>query len=183
MVKSEDDPLDPDPPAQARAGIEAIRHLEAAVTEADWTEGIALRYGGFYGPGTSMAIDPPGEQTELLQKRMLPIVGDGGGIWSLVHIDDAASATVAALERGKRGIYNVVDDEPTPARELLPELARTLEAKPPLRLPRWVGRLLAGEVAVLMMTESRGASNEKAKRELGWRPAYPSWRQGFSTAG
>jgi len=183
MVKSEDAPLDPNPPERARSGIEAIRHLEEAVTEADWTEGIVLRYGGFYGPGTSLSVDPPGEQTELLQKRWLPIVGDGAGIWSLVHIDDAASATVAALERGNRGIYNVVDDAPAPARELLPEMAEAIGAKRPLRLPRWVGRLLAGEVAVLMMTEARGASNEKAKRELGWTPRFPSITDGLAAKG
>jgi nucleoside-diphosphate-sugar epimerase len=179
-VKTEDDPLDPNPPEAARTGIDAIRHLERSVTEADWTEGIVLRYGGFYGPGTSLAVDPPGEQMEMLKKRMLPIIGDGGGVWSLVHVDDAASATVAALECGKPGIYNVVDDEPARVRDLLPEVAEAVGAKRPLRLPRWIGRLAAGEVAVLMMTEARGASNEKAKRELGWSPRYPRVLDGLA---
>jgi nucleoside-diphosphate-sugar epimerase len=156
----------------------AIRHLEAAVTGADWTEGIALRYGGFYGPGTS--IEPGGEQFEQLRKRRFPVVGDGGGVWSFIHVEDAADATVAALERGRRGIYNVVDDEPARVREWLPAAAAAIGAKPPRRIPLWLGRLLAGEAAAVMMTEVRGASNAKAKRELGWTPAHPSWREGFA---
>jgi nucleoside-diphosphate-sugar epimerase len=173
-VKSEDDPLDPAPPPGMRRALEAIRHLEAAVTGAEWTTGIVLRYGGFYGPGTSIA--PEGEHFELIRKRRFPVVGDGGGVWSFIHIEDAADATVAAVEHGSRGIYNVVDDEPAPVAEWLPAIARSVGAKPPRRVPRWLGRLLAGEVATVMMTEVRGASNAKAKRELGWRPAHPSWR-------
>lgn len=177
-VKSEEAPLDADPPASARETIAAIRHLERAVSEADWTEGIVLRYGGFYGPGTSAA--PGGEQFEAILKRRFPVVGGGDGVTSFIHVEDAADATVAALERGRPGFYNVVDDEPAPIHEWLPEIARRIGAKPPRRIPRWLGRLLAGEAAVVMMTELRGASNEKAKRELGWVPRHPSWRQGVT---
>jgi nucleoside-diphosphate-sugar epimerase len=179
-VKSEDDPLDPDPPKALRTTLDAIRHLEAAVTGADWTEGIVLRYGGFYGPGTSLALEPEGGQVEAIRRRKFPLVGDGGGMWSFVHIADAASATVAAVEHGRRGIYHVVDDDPAPVSEWLPAVASAVGAKPPRRLPRWLGRLAAGDAAVVMMTEVRGASNSKAKRELGWQPRYPSWRQGFA---
>lgn len=179
-VKSEDDPLDPEPVAAFRGTLEAIRHLERAVTGAEWTTGIVLRYGGFYGPGTSLSAG--GEHTELIRKRRFPVVGGGAGVWSFIHIADAAEATVAALERGRRGIYNVVDDEPAPVREWLPVVASGLGAKPPRRVPRWAGRLLAGEAATVMMTEVRGASNEKAKRELGWRPRHPSWRTGIAEA-
>jgi nucleoside-diphosphate-sugar epimerase len=175
-VKTEDDPLDPSPVATMSATLAAIRHLEEAVTEADWTEGIVLRYGGFYGPGTSMA--PDGEHLAQIRARKFPVVGDGGGVWSFVHIEDAADATVAAIERGRRGIYNIVDDEPAPVAEWLPAIAQALGAKPPLHVPRPVGRVLAGEAVTVMMTEVRGASNAKAKRELGWRPAHPSWREG-----
>ena len=175
-IKTEDDPLDTAPPDAVRATLEAIRYLEETVTGATWTEGIVLRYGGFYGPGTSLGL-PDGEQLEMIRKRKLPIVGNGEGIWSLVHIEDAAAATVAAIEHGGRGVYNIVDDEPAQTKEFLP--ARALGARKPLRVPRWVGRLLAGEVAVVMMTEVRGASNAKAKRELGWQLRYPSWRQGL----
>jgi 2-alkyl-3-oxoalkanoate reductase len=178
-VKSEDDPLDPDPPKALRTTLDAIRHLEAAVTGADRTEGIVLRYGGFYGPGTSLALEPDGAQVDPIRRRKFPLVGDGGGVWSFIHIADAASATVAAVEHGRRGIYQVVDDEPAPVSEWLPAVAEAVGAKPPRRLPRWLGRLAAGEAAVVMMTEVRGASNIKAKRELGWQPRYPSWRQGF----
>jgi len=177
-VKSEDDPLDPAPLASMRRTLAAIRHLEDAVTGADWTVGIVLRYGGFYGPGTSLAAG--GEHAEMIRRRKFPVVGDGAGVWSFVHIGDAAEATVAALERGRRGIYNVVDDEPAPVREWLPALAGALGAKQPRHVPRWAGRLLAGEAAAVMMTEVRGASNAKAKRELGWRPAHPSWRRGIA---
>ena len=180
MVKGEDAPLDPDPPRQLRTTHRAIRYLEEAVLAARWTDGIVLRYGGFYGPGTGLATDPPGEQTELILRRRLPVVGDGGGVWSFIHIEDAAAATVAALEHGAPGLYNVVDDEPAPVNEWLPALASALGAKPPLRVPRWVGRLAVGEGGAVMMTEVRGASNEKAKRELDWRPRYPSWREGFA---
>jgi nucleoside-diphosphate-sugar epimerase len=177
-VKDEEAPLDEDPPASARETIAAIRHLERAVSEADWTEGIVLRYGGFYGPGTSAA--PGGEQFEAIRKRRFPIVGGGAGVTSFIHIEDAADATVAALERGRSGFYNIADDEPAPIHEWLPEVARRIGAKPPRRIPRWLGRLLAGEAAVVMMTELRGASNEKAKRELGWVPKHPSWSQGIA---
>jgi 2-alkyl-3-oxoalkanoate reductase len=178
-VKTEEDPLQQHPPKTVRRSLAAIRHVEETVTQADGLDGLALRYGGFYGPGTSLAVEPAGELTELIRKRRLPIIGNGGGIWSLVHIEDAASATAAALERGAPGVYNVADDDPAPVGELLPELARLIGAKPPRRLPRWVGRLAGGEVGVLVMTEIRGASNEKAKRELGWELRYPSWRLGF----
>jgi nucleoside-diphosphate-sugar epimerase len=177
-VKTEDDPLDPDPPEAMRGALEAIRHLEDAVTGASWTTGIVLRYGGFYGPGTSLG--PEGEHVELIRKRGFPVVGGGGGVWSFIHIEDAAEATVAAVEHGSRGIYNVVDDEPAPVAEWLPVIAASVGAKPPRRVPRWLGRLLAGEAATVMMTDVRGASNEKAKRELGWRPGHPSWRGGLA---
>jgi nucleoside-diphosphate-sugar epimerase len=178
-VKSEDDPLDDNPPKPVSESLAAIRHVEDAVTHTEGLDGLALRYGGFYGPGTSLAVDPPGEFTEMIRKRRVPIIGDGAGVWSLVHIADAASATAAALERGAPGVYNVVDDDPVPVGELMPELARLLGAKPPRHLPRWIGRIAGGETGVLMMTEIRGASNDKAKRELGWELRYPSWRLGF----
>lgn len=179
-IKGEDAPLESDPPAAMREVLAAIGHLEAAVTGADWTDGVVLRYGWLYGPGTAIALDPPGPQIELVRKRQFPIVGDGAGVWSFVHVADAASATVAAVEGGPAGIYNVVDDEPASAAEFLPVLARAVGAKEPRRVPRWLGRLAAGEVAVLAMTEIRGASNAKAKRDLDWQPRYPSWRQGFA---
>ena len=179
-VKDEEDPLDPTPAREMRAMVAAIRHLEEAVLGADWTEGIVLRYGAFYGPGTSLA---PGEQLfELIRKRKFPLVGDGAGVWSFIHIADAAEATLAAVEHGSRGVYNVVDDDPAPVAEWLPALARTLGAKKPMRVPRFIGRLFAGEAGVVMMTDVRGASNAKAKRELGWHPAHPSWRQGLAAA-
>ena len=179
-VKTEDDPLDPEPVASQSVSLAAIRRLEESVTGTRDIDGIVLRYGGFYGPGTGMAKG--GEQVDLVRKRRFPIVGDGGGVWSFVHIDDAATATLAALERGKPGIYNVVDDEPAPVRVWLPALACAAGARPPRKLPRWLARVAAGEAMTSMMTESRGASNAKAKRELGWRPAYASWRQGFKAA-
>jgi 2-alkyl-3-oxoalkanoate reductase len=171
-VKTEEDPLDPEPAAEMRETLAAIRHLEAAVLAEG---GIVLRYGGFYG-------SPDDPQLELVRKRQFPLVGDGGGVWSFVHLDDAASATVLALERDKTGIYNIVDDDPAPVREWLPALATVLEAKPPRKVPRWLARLVAGESGVVLMTESRGASNAKAKAELGWTLRYPSWRQGFRAA-
>jgi nucleoside-diphosphate-sugar epimerase len=180
MVKTEEDPTDLSPAREMRETVAAIRHLEEAVLGAPWTEGIVLRYGAFYGPGTSMA--PGGEATELVRKRKFPLAGDGGGVWSFIHIADAAEATVAAVERGRRGVYNVVDDEPAPVADWLPELAHLIGAKAPMRVPRLVGRVFAGEAGLVMMTELRGASNEKAKRELGWRPAHPSWREGFAAA-
>ena len=179
-VKSEEDPVDPTPPRSVRRLIAAIRHLEQAVLDARWTEGIVLRYGAFYGPGTSLA--PAAEQFELVRKHKFPLVGGGGGVWSFIHIADAAEATVAAVEHGSRGVYNVVDDDPAPVAEWLPALAQTLGAKKPVRVPRFVGRLFAGEAGAVMMTELRGASNAKAKRELAWRPAHPSWRRGFAAA-
>jgi nucleoside-diphosphate-sugar epimerase len=178
-VKSEEDPFDPSPARAMRKSFAAIRHLETAVLGADWTEGIVLRYGAFYGPGTSMA--PGTEQVELVRRRKFPLVGDGGGVWSFIHVADAAEATVVAATRASRGVYNVVDDDPAPVAEWLPALAQELGAKPPMRVPRFVGRLFAGEVGVVMMTEIRGASNAKAKRDLQWRPAHPSWRHGFAT--
>ena len=176
-VQTEADQLDPGLPAP---GLEAILYLEQAVTSIEWGEGIALRYGGFYGPGTSTSLAPDAVMAAPIRKRRFPIVGDGGGVWSHVHIEDAAAATAIAVERGEPGVYYIVDDEPAPVREWLPVLASALGAKPPRRVPRWLGRLAAGEVPTAMMTEVRGASNDKAKRELGWRLRYPSWRQGFA---
>lgn len=177
-VKSEGDAVDASSGGAMSANAAAIGHLEEAVLGATWTEGIALRYGWFYGPGTSMAPGRP--SYELVRTRKFPVVGDGGGVWSFIHIADAADATVAAVERGGRGIYNVVDDDPAAVAEWLPALAEQLGAKRPMRVPRFVGRLFAGEFGVILMTELRGASNAKAKRELAWRPAHPSWRQGFA---
>jgi nucleoside-diphosphate-sugar epimerase len=178
-VKTEDDPLDPDPPAQLRRTLDAIRHLEAAVPGTEGLEGVALRYGGFYGPGTSAGAG--GSILEDLRRRRFPIVGDGGGVWSFIHIGDAATATAAAVERGAPGVYQVVDDDPAPVSEWLPALAAAIGAPRPRRVPAWVARLVAGEHAVVLMTEVRGASNAKARRELGWRPGWRSWRQGFRT--
>jgi nucleoside-diphosphate-sugar epimerase len=178
-VKTEEDPLDPSPPKAMRKSLEAIRHVEDAVTGADWTEGIVLRYGGFYGPGTSLSREG-GAQVEQIRQRKFPVVGDGGGVWSFVHIEDAADATVAALTRGRRGIYNIVDDDPAPVAEWLPVAARAVGAPAPRHVPRWLGRIAAGEAGLVMMTEVRGASNEKAKRELGWEPRHASWREGFA---
>jgi nucleoside-diphosphate-sugar epimerase len=171
-VKTEEDRLDPDPPAAARETLAAIRHLEEATVAAG---GLALRYGAFYG-------SPGDAQLELVRKRQFPIVGDGDGVWSFVHLDDAATATVLALERGAPGVYNVVDDEPAAVREWLPSLAATIGAKPPRKVPVWLARILAGETGVTWMTQARGASNAKAKRELGWTLRYPSWREGFRAA-
>ena len=173
-VKAEDDPLDPNPPKKQRESLAAIRRLEEAVTGAG---GIALRYGILYGPGNDLSAD--GEIAATVRKRRFPIVGDGGGVWSFIHVDDAATATIAAIERGEPGIYNVSDDEPAAVVDWLPALARALGAKPPRRVPVWLGRLTAGEVGVSLMTQIRGASNAKARRELGWRPRYPSYREGF----
>jgi 2-alkyl-3-oxoalkanoate reductase len=171
-VKSEADPLDPTPVPAMRETLAAIRHLEQSAVGAG---GLALRYGGFYG-------SPGDAQLEAVRKRRFPIVGDGDGVWSFVHLDDAAAATVLALESGTTGTYNVVDDEPAPVREWLPVLAAAIGAKPPRRVPRWLARLAAGEAGVALMTESRGASNRKAKDELGWTLRHPSWRQGFVDA-
>jgi 2-alkyl-3-oxoalkanoate reductase len=179
-VLTEADPIDPNPPGAMRPALAGILHLERAVTSIEWGDGLVMRYGGFYGPGTSMSQAPDAEMAAPIRKRRFPIVGGGDGVWSFVHIEDAAAATALAVERGEPGIYNIVDDEPAPVREWLPVLASSLDAKPPRRIPRWLGRLAAGEMATVMMTESRGSSNAKAKRELGWQLRYPSWRQGFA---
>jgi nucleoside-diphosphate-sugar epimerase len=171
-VKTEDDPLEADPAKEQRRSLAAIRFLEHAVTTAP-LDGIVLRYGAFYGPGASE------ELVRMARARRLPIVGDGGGVWSWIHVDDAAAATVAAVERASSGVLNVVDDEPARVAAWLPFLARVTGARPPRRVPRWLGRLAVGESGVRWMTDSRGASNAKAKRELGWQLVYPSWRDGF----
>jgi nucleoside-diphosphate-sugar epimerase len=179
-LQTEADPLDRDPPAAMRPGLAAIAHLEQTVTTIEWGEGLVLRYGSFYGPGTGFSLAPDAVMAAPVRKRRFPLIGDAGGVWSHIHIDDAAAATAAAVERGRPGIYNVVDDDPAPVREWLPVLASELDAKPPRRIARWLARLLAGEMATVMMTEVRGASNAKAKRELGWQLQYPSWRLGFA---
>jgi 2-alkyl-3-oxoalkanoate reductase len=171
-VKTEDDPLDPTPPATTRESSAAMRYLEEVVTNAG---GIVLRYGVFYGAANDGLIEP-------VRKRQYPIVGEGGGITSFIHLDDAAAATVLALEHDGSGIFNIVDDEPAPVREWLPVFAEALGAGPPRRFPRWFARLIAGEAAVVMGTDARGASNAKAKRELAWVPRHPSWREGFAAA-
>ena len=175
-IKTEADPLDPDPPRGIRETHAAIRRVEALTTAAS---GIVLRYGGFYGPGTGLA--PGGDQVEMVRRRKFPLIGNGAGIWSFAHTEDVATGTIAALERGRDGeIYNIVDDDPAPIREWLPLLARSLGAKPPRRIPAWLAGRLASPAAVMMMTTSRGASNAKAKAELDWTPAWPSWREGFA---
>ena len=179
-VLTEADPIDPNPPGAMRPALVGILHVERAVTSIEWGEGLVMRYGGFYGPGTSMSRAPDAEMAGPIRKRRFPIVGDGDGVWSYVHIEDAATATALAVERGEPGISNIVDDEPAPVRDWLPVLASALGAKPPRRIPRWLARLAAGEMATVMMTESRGSSNAKAKRELGWQLRYPSWRLGFA---
>ena len=161
-----------------RESFAAIVHLESAVVAAPGLAGLALRYGGLYGPGTSLNE----EQAQLVRARKLPVVGRGTGVWSFLHVADAAAAAVAALDHGAPGIYNVVDDDPAPVSEWLPHLAELLGAKPPRRVPAWVARLAIGEAGIVLMTEMRGASNAKAKAELGWRPQYPSWREGFAAA-
>jgi 2-alkyl-3-oxoalkanoate reductase len=178
-IKTEEDPLQASPPKGITETLGAIKYLETTVTEAEGIEGVVLRYGGFYGPYTSIGLNPDGAQIKMVRKRRLPVIGDGGGIWSLVHIRDAAAATAAAVERGAPGIYNVVDDDPAAVSVFLPELAKAIDAEPPRHFPRWLGRLIAGEAATVMMTEVRGASNAKAKRELGWALRYPSWRLGI----
>lgn len=173
-------PLDTNPGREARQSLEAIRFVESTVPAATGIEGLVLRYGNFYGPGTGMARGEQGDMLELIRKRRLPIVGAGAGIWSFVHTIDAASATVAAVERGGPGLYNIVDDDPAPVSEWLPELARQLGARPPRHVPAWLARLLIGEHGINMMTNARGSSNAKAKRELGWTLRYPTWRKGFA---
>jgi nucleoside-diphosphate-sugar epimerase len=177
-AKSEDDPLENDPPKHVEETLRAIRHLESAVLRAEGLEGVVLRYGGFYGPGTGLARG--GDMLEMVTKGRFPVVGDGSGVWSLIHVEDAASATVAAIERGAPGVYNIADDEPVPVRVWLPALAEAVGGRKPRHLPGFLGRLLLGEAGYAMMTSLRGVSNAKAKRELGWTPAYPSWRQGFA---
>jgi nucleoside-diphosphate-sugar epimerase len=174
-VKTEKDPLDPEPPAQQASTIEAIRYVERAVLEAP-LHGVVLRYGSFYGPGASDRL------VELVRQRKLPLVGSGGGVWSWVQVDDAAAATVAAVEHGPEGAFNVVDDDPATVAVWLPYLAECVGAKPPRHVPAWVARLVIGEVGVSFMTEIRGSSNTKAKRELGWQPRWGSWREGFRHA-
>jgi nucleoside-diphosphate-sugar epimerase len=177
-IKTEADALDPDPPEELRRTLQAIQHLEDAVTGSANPEGIVLRYGSFYGPDTGMLSRAMIDQ---LRRRRVPLIGGGGGRWSFIHVDDAAAATVAAVERGQPGnIYNIVDDEPAEVSEWLPALAALLGARPPIRVPAWLGRLFAGEHLVSMMTEVRAGSNAKARRELGWQPEHSSWRQGFA---
>ena len=180
-VKAEDDPLDDSPPDKMRPTVDALRHLERAVTGATWAEGVVLRYGTFYGPGTNVSLGPEGAMVEAIRKRQLPLVGKAGGVWSFIHIEDAAEATVNAIEGHGRGVFNVVDDEPAPVADWLPVAAKAVGAPAPRRVPRWLGRLFAGETATVMMTEARGASNAKAKSELAWTPRHSSWREGFAS--
>jgi 2-alkyl-3-oxoalkanoate reductase len=175
-VKSEDDPLDPDPPREMRRTLAAIRYLENTLTASPGIAGLVLRYGAFYGRGTGLF---DGSLIGRLRRRAVPLIGDGNGWWSFLHIDDAAAATAIAIERGAPGIYNVVDDEPAPVREWLPALAAIFGAKPPRHIPKWFARIAAGEHIVMLMTEARAGSNAKAKRDLGWQPQHASWRRGF----
>jgi nucleoside-diphosphate-sugar epimerase len=176
-VKTEEDPLEEHPPAKARQTLAAIRTLERLVVEAHGMSGVVLRYGSFYGPGTSLGEG--GAVVGMVRDRKFPVVGSGAGVWSFIHVRDAAAATKLAIECAPRGIYNIVDDEPAPVSVWLPELAATLGAKPPMRIPAWIGRLLIGDVGLFLMEQSRGSSNAKAKRVLGWLPQYSSWREGF----
>ncbi len=176
-VKTEDDPLDSTPPREFERSLHAIRHLESAVADASEFEGVVLRYGAFYGPRSGLF---DGSALDQLRRRLFPVIGDGSGWWSFVHLDDAAQATARAIENGAPGIYNIADDDPAPVRDWLPTLAAMIGAKPPRHIPRWLARLVAGEHMVVLMTESRAGSNAKAKRELGWRPPHASWRQGFA---
>jgi len=179
-IAGDDARIEPNPPADAAEAVAALRHLESAVTGIGWADGIALRYGGFYGPGTDISDAPGAVMAAQIRKRRFPIVGGGAGVWSLIHIVDAASATVAAIERGRPGVYNVGDDDPAPVRDWLPDLARALDAPPPRRVPAWLVRLFVGKGPVDMMTRARGISNAKTRRELDWTPRYPSWRTGFA---
>jgi nucleoside-diphosphate-sugar epimerase len=176
-IKTEADPINTSPPEEVKDTLDAILYLEAVTTGTVGIEGLALRYGGFYGPG--QALGKGGAMFDGVAGRKVPIVGRGSGIWSFIHIDDAAAATALAVERGAPGVYNVVDDDPAPVSEWLTYLAEVLGAKPPRRVPVWLARLIVGEPLVSMMTKLRGSSNAKAKRELGWQLAYPSWRDGF----
>jgi 2-alkyl-3-oxoalkanoate reductase len=176
-LKTEEDALDPDPPKRLRTTLDALKSLERAVLSESRVLGTVLRYGWFYGPHTSIAKD--GSTVQAVRRRKLPLVGDGEGVWSFVHIDDAAAATAAAVESGSGGIYNVADDEPAPVSEWLSFLAHCAHAQPPRHVPAWMARLLIGEHLVTVMNEIRGVSNAKIKRELGWTPQWPSWREGF----
>jgi 2-alkyl-3-oxoalkanoate reductase len=178
-VKTEDDPLDTQPARNSERTLAAIRHLEAATTRADGMDGIVVRFGLLYGSGT--ALEPGGEMLEMIKKRKLPVVGGGAGVFSFTHVQDAAGGTVAAVERGRTGIYNIVDDEPAPVATWLPYLADLLRTKPPQKLPGWLVKPMLGELGVNIMTVGRGSSNAKAKRELGWTLTYPTWREGFRT--
>jgi nucleoside-diphosphate-sugar epimerase len=179
-LKAEQDSFDPHPPTNQRKTLAAIRYVEDAVVGTEDFEGIALRYGNFYGPGTG--FEAGGQQFEMVRKRRWPVIGDGAGVWSFIHTRDAAAATIAAVERGQPGVYNIVDDEPAPVAVWLPELAAAIGAKAPRRIPVWLGRLATGQVGVSLMTQIRGASNGKAKLKLGWEPGYKSWREGFRSA-
>lgn len=176
-VKTEEDPLDPHPPHSMQQTLDAIRYLEHAVGTARNVDAIVLRYGYLYGPGTAFA--PQGEILEAVRHRRFPIVGSGAGLWSFIHVDDIAMATVIAAEGAPAGLYNVVDDEPAEASTWLPELARVIAAKPPRHVPTWLARLMLGDAGVAMMTQSRGSSNAKVKRAFDWQLAYPTWREGF----
>lgn len=176
-VKSEEDPLDPNPPASFSKTLAAIQYLEEALKRTTDLEAIVLRYGFFYGPGTAIARD--GQLVELIRKRQVPVVGDGTGIWSFIHIQDAARATAAAVSRSSPGVYNIVDDEPAPVSDWLPFLADAVGARPPWKVPVWFAKILIGDGGVSMMTQIRGCANAKAKHELDWRLTYPSWRRGF----
>jgi nucleoside-diphosphate-sugar epimerase len=177
-VKDEEAELFLDAPGSFGETVAALADLERQALGAEGIEGLVLRYGFLYGPGTYYAAD--GSAAADTRKRRAPVVGAGTGVFSFVHVEDAAAATAAALERGAPGVYNVVDDEPAPLSEWQPAYAEALGAKPPRRVPVWLARLAAGRNAALMATQLRGASNAKAKRELGWAPAHPSWRQGFA---
>ncbi len=177
-VKTEEDPLDPKPPESFTRTLAAIKSQEDKIRATTFLQGVALRYGNFYGPGT--AIGKRGVVVEMVRKRRLPIIGGGGGVWSFIHILDAARATLAAMTRGAPGIYNIVDDEPAKVSTWLPALAAAVGAKPPYKIPHWLGELMVGKAGVMMMTQIRGCSNAKAKRDLGWTPVYPSWRVGFA---
>jgi 2-alkyl-3-oxoalkanoate reductase len=176
-VKTEDDPLDPNPPKTMTQTLSGIRHLESTIGSASDIEGVVLRFGSFYGPGTS--ISPGGEIVEAVRRRKFPVVGSGAGVWSFIHMDDVAIATKLAIERAKPGVYNIVDDEPAEVSVWLPDLAQAIRAKPPHHIPAWLGRLIIGDAGISMMTKIRGASNAKAKQSLGWQPIYTSWRDGF----
>jgi nucleoside-diphosphate-sugar epimerase len=177
-VKSEDDPIITEAPGYFGGAMRALADLERQVAEAEGIEGLVLRYGWLYGPGTH--FDRDGSQIEDLRRRRVPLIGGAEGIFSFVHVEDAAAATLAALDRGEAGVYNVVDDDPAPMREWVPALAELVRAKPPRRVPLWLGKLVAGSAIAGAATEQRGASNAKAKRELGWEPRHPGWRQGFA---